>query len=77
MTGEIAKALGARANELFAAPPQIEKIEVLASTPLKQVQSVGDNSITIQRDDIAAEISKLTGGRGADLKRRYRRRSHN
>ena len=48
LTGEIAKALGARANELFAAPPQIEKTEVLASTPLKQVQSVGDNSITIQ-----------------------------
>ena len=48
LTGEIAKALGARANELFAAPPQIEKMEVLASTPLKQVQSVGDNSITIQ-----------------------------
>ena len=48
LTGEIAKALGARADELFAAPPQIEKIEVLASTPLKQVQSVGDNSITIQ-----------------------------
>ena len=68
LTGEIAKALGARANELFAAPPQIEKVEVLASTPLKdfnpgasaqdvpppisgalgQVQSVGDNSITIQ-----------------------------
>jgi quinol monooxygenase YgiN len=34
-TGEIAKALGARANELFAAPPQIEKVEILASTPLK------------------------------------------
>src|ERR1700736_1812976 len=68
LTGEIAKALGARANELFAVPPQIEKLEVLASTPLKhfspgasaqdvptpisgalgQVQSVGDNSITIQ-----------------------------
>ncbi len=48
LTGEIAKALGARANELFAAPPQIEKVEVLASTPLKQVQSIGDNSITIQ-----------------------------
>jgi hypothetical protein len=30
-----AKALGARANELFAAAPQIEKVEVLASTPLK------------------------------------------
>jgi quinol monooxygenase YgiN len=48
LTGEIAKALGARANELFAAPPQIEKTEILASTPLKQVQSIGDNSITIQ-----------------------------
>jgi quinol monooxygenase YgiN len=68
LTGEIAKALGARANELFAVAPQIEKVEVLASTPLKQsspevsaqdvpaplsgalgqVQSVEDNSITIQ-----------------------------
>ena len=67
-TGEIAKALGARASELFAVAPQIEKLEVLASTPLKkanlearaqdvptpisgalgQVQSVEDNSITIQ-----------------------------
>jgi quinol monooxygenase YgiN len=35
LTGEIAKALGARANELLSAPPQIEKVEVLASTPLK------------------------------------------
>jgi hypothetical protein len=34
-TGEIARALGARANELFAVSPQIEKVEVLASTPLK------------------------------------------
>jgi len=32
---EIAKALGARANELLAVPPQVEKVEVLASTPLK------------------------------------------
>jgi quinol monooxygenase YgiN len=48
LTGEIAKGLGARANELFAAPPQVEKTEVLATTPLKQVQSVGDTSITIQ-----------------------------
>jgi quinol monooxygenase YgiN len=48
LTGEIAKALGARADELFATPPQVEKTEVLASTPLKQVQPVGDNSITIQ-----------------------------
>jgi quinol monooxygenase YgiN len=36
LTGDIAKALGATANELFAVPPQIEKVEVLASTPLKQ-----------------------------------------
>jgi quinol monooxygenase YgiN len=35
LTGEIAKSLGARANELFAVPPQIEKVEVLAGTPLK------------------------------------------
>jgi quinol monooxygenase YgiN len=35
LTGEIAKALGARANELFASPPQVEKVEILASTPLK------------------------------------------
>ncbi len=30
-----AKALGARANELFATPPQVEKVEILASIPLK------------------------------------------
>ena len=35
LTREIAKALGARANELFAAPPRVEKVEVLASTPFK------------------------------------------
>src|SRR6201999_4056603 len=48
LTGEIAKALGAQANELCAVRPQIAKPQVLASTPLKQVQSVGGNSITIQ-----------------------------
>jgi quinol monooxygenase YgiN len=35
LSGEIAKALGARANELFATPPQIAKVEILATTPLK------------------------------------------
>ena len=35
LTGEIARALGARANELFAVPPQVEKVEVPASTPFK------------------------------------------
>jgi quinol monooxygenase YgiN len=35
LSGEIANALGARANELFATPPQIEKVEILATTPLK------------------------------------------
>ncbi len=35
LTGEIAKALGERASELLAVPPQIDKVEVLASTPLK------------------------------------------
>ena len=33
--GDIAKALGARANELFAVPPQVQKVEILASTPFK------------------------------------------
>ena len=31
VTGEIAKALTARANELFAIPPHVEKVEILAS----------------------------------------------
>jgi quinol monooxygenase YgiN len=35
LTGEIAKALGARASELFAVPPQIAKVQILATTPLK------------------------------------------
>jgi quinol monooxygenase YgiN len=35
LTGEIAKALGARAKELFATPPQVVKVEILANTPLK------------------------------------------
>ena len=35
LTGEIAKALGARASELFAVSPHMEKAEILASTPLK------------------------------------------
>jgi hypothetical protein len=35
LTGEIAKALGARTSELFVVPPQVEKVQVLANTPLK------------------------------------------
>ena len=35
LTGEIAKALGAQASELFAVPPQVQKVEVLTTTPLK------------------------------------------
>jgi quinol monooxygenase YgiN len=35
LTGDIAKALGERAAELFAVPPQVEKVDVLANTPLK------------------------------------------
>jgi quinol monooxygenase YgiN len=31
LTGEIAKRLTARANELFAVPPQVEKMDVLAN----------------------------------------------
>jgi quinol monooxygenase YgiN len=35
LSGEIAKALTAHAKELFATPPQIEKIAILATTPFK------------------------------------------
>ena len=35
LSGEIAKQLMARAEELFAVPPKIEKLEILAATPLK------------------------------------------
>ncbi len=35
LTGEIAKQLMARASELFAVSPQVDKIELLASTPQK------------------------------------------
>jgi hypothetical protein len=35
LSGRIAKALGTLASELFAVPPQVEKVEVLATTPLK------------------------------------------
>jgi hypothetical protein len=31
LAGEIAKALFAKAEELFATPPQVEKLEILAS----------------------------------------------
>jgi quinol monooxygenase YgiN len=35
LSGRIAKALGVRASELFAVPPQVQRVEVLATTPLK------------------------------------------
>jgi quinol monooxygenase YgiN len=35
LTGQIAATLTARAGELFAVPPQVEKVEILANTPLK------------------------------------------
>jgi quinol monooxygenase YgiN len=35
LSGDIAKALGARAGELFTVPPQVKKVEILANTPLK------------------------------------------
>ena len=41
LNGHIAKALGARASELFGAPPQVEKVEVLATTPLKGLVGAG------------------------------------
>src|SRR6266480_3425455 len=33
--GDIAKALGAQTSELFAVPPQVQKVEIIASTPFK------------------------------------------
>src|ERR1700746_1943496 len=33
LTGEIAKAVGPPASELFSASPQVEKVKILASTP--------------------------------------------
>ena len=41
LSGRIAKALGALASELFATPPQVEKVEVLATTPLKGLVRAG------------------------------------
>jgi quinol monooxygenase YgiN len=35
LAGEIAKALMARADELLAVPPQIEKVEILAKAPVQ------------------------------------------
>ena len=35
LNGDIAKALGARASELFAAAPQVQKVDILANTPFK------------------------------------------
>jgi len=35
LTGEIAKTLTARASELFAVSPQVEKVDIVASTPVK------------------------------------------
>jgi quinol monooxygenase YgiN len=35
LNGDIAKALGARASELFAVPPKVEKVEILIATPLR------------------------------------------
>ena len=37
LTGEIAKALTARASELFAVPPEVAKVEVLGKHTLKRV----------------------------------------
>ena len=41
LSGRIAKALGTLASEVFAAPPQVEKVEVLATTPLKSSARAG------------------------------------
>jgi quinol monooxygenase YgiN len=39
LTGEIAKALTARASELFAFPPQVEKVEVLALHTIERLSA--------------------------------------
>jgi quinol monooxygenase YgiN len=41
LSGRIAKALGALASELFEAPPQVEKVKILATTPLKSLVRAG------------------------------------
>jgi hypothetical protein len=35
LNGDIARAMGARANELLAVPPQVQEVEVLVISPLK------------------------------------------
>jgi quinol monooxygenase YgiN len=35
LTGGDCEGVGARANDLFATPPEVEKVEILASTPWK------------------------------------------
>src|SRR5947209_19535217 len=35
LSGDIAKALGARASERLAVPPPVQKVEVVATTPFK------------------------------------------
>src|SRR5471032_879388 len=35
LSGDVDKTLGARASELFAVPPQVQKVEILTSTPFK------------------------------------------
>ena len=41
LSGRIAKALGARASELFTVPPQVQRVEVFATTPLKGLVRAG------------------------------------
>ena len=41
LSGCIANALGALASESFATPPKVEKVEVLATTPLKGLVRAG------------------------------------
>jgi hypothetical protein len=66
LTGEIAKTLGARANELFATPPQVERVEILASTPLKNY--VGAIRIAGPFDcGIRASTSKTCTNRSGSL----------
>jgi hypothetical protein len=52
LTGELAKALGEPASELFAVSPQVEKVAVLANTPLKGwVRRLATRKAFVNRND--------------------------
>ena len=69
LSGDIAKALGARASELFAVPPQVEKLEVLANTDpaTTTFASANDLAGAMRRAEAAhGEHEKRSGQRDAN-----------